>query len=417
MDKLRVGVVGLHRGKAMIQYLLRASNAELVALCEIRPERLEKVKNELHDPSIGCYSDYAEFLEHPMDAVVLANYATEHAPLAICALDKGLHVFSEVMPCRTMAEAVQLIEAVERSKAKYCYLEDFCYMPVNMEMRSLYLQGKLGEFRYGEGEYIHNCETLWPDITYGDPTHWRNNVHACFYCSHSVGPLLHATGLRPVSVTGFELPHTNLIFRCGAKRGSAAIEMVTMENGGVIKSIHGGLYRNSEWFCLNGEKGRIESAREDADQGGASRVYLNVDPYEGAYAPEPVISYRPTQPDHWDSNGFQHHRADYYCMWHAVEHVLGNPDAHIVDVYEAVDMFMVGHFAYYSVLDGGKPQTIPDLRDPAQREAFRNDHHCTDPKIAGDQLLPCYSKGNPEIPDIVYQAVREKWLQHQQEGR
>lgn len=417
MRKLRIGVVGLMRGSVMVKYLRYAKNTELAAICDSRPERVERMKAELRDPSVGCYLDYGEFLEHPMDAVVLANYATEHAPFAILALKKGLHVLSEVMPCRTMQEAVELIETVELSGKKYCYLEDFCYMPVTMEMRSLYRQGKLGEFRYGEGEYVHNCETLWPDITYGEPDHWRNNMHAFFYCSHSVGPLLHATGLRPVSVIGLELPHTNLQMRCGSKYGCGAVEMVTLANGGVVKSIHGGLYRNSEWFCLYGDKGRIESAREDADQGGPSRVYLNVDPYEGAYVPEPVLSYRPTQPDHWDSNDFGHYRADYYCMWHAVEHILGNPDAHIVDVYEAVDMFMVGHFAYFSVLAGGITQKLPDLRDPSQREAFRKDRRCTDSQIAGDQVLPCYSKGTPEIPPIVYQAVREKWLEHQKEGR
>ena len=45
-----------------------------------------------------------------MDAVVLANYANEHAPFAIKAMKKGLHVFSEVLPVQNMKEAVELVE-------------------------------------------------------------------------------------------------------------------------------------------------------------------------------------------------------------------------------------------------------------------------------------------------------------------
>ena len=53
-----------------------------------------------------------------MDAVVLANYANEHAPFAIRCMEEGKHVFSEVLPVQTMKEAVELIEAVETGLLK-----------------------------------------------------------------------------------------------------------------------------------------------------------------------------------------------------------------------------------------------------------------------------------------------------------
>jgi hypothetical protein len=62
-----------------------------------------------------------------------------------------------------------------------------------------------------------------------------------------------------------------------------------------------------------------------------------------------------------------------------------------------------------SVLEGGIPQAIPDLRDPAVRDRFRNDHRCTDPKAAGDQLQPSYSKGNPDIAPEIYERCAEAW--------
>jgi hypothetical protein len=95
-----------------------------------------------------------------------------------------------------------------------------------------------------------------------------------------------------------------------------------------------------------------------------------------------------------------------------IEKIKGNPNADTIDVYEALDMFLPGMFAYRSVLAGGIPMDIPNLRDPAVREQWRNDIACTDPAVAGDQLLPVFSKGNPEISDEIYDQVKEKWQSH-----
>ena len=98
MDKVKIGVIGGGRGKSMIRYGREASNAQLVAICDFRDDVLDRMKKECGEDGISYYSDYDEFLKHDMDAVVLANYANEHAPFAIRAMKKGFHVFSEVLP-------------------------------------------------------------------------------------------------------------------------------------------------------------------------------------------------------------------------------------------------------------------------------------------------------------------------------
>lgn len=40
-------------------------------------------------------------------------------------------------------------------------------------------------------------------------------------------------------------------------------------------------------------------------------------------------------------------------MWNCIEHLRGNPEADVIGVYEALDMFLPGLFAYFSVLAGG----------------------------------------------------------------
>ena len=405
--KVRIGVVGAGRGENMMSYCKNAKNAKLVAICDSYQFALDKVKAEFGD-EVAYYSDFDEFLTHDMDAVVLANYANEHAPLAIKCMEHGLNVLSEVLPVQTMQEAVELTECVERTGMLYAYAENCCFMGAPRKMRQLYRSGKLGEFEYGEGEYFHNCESGWDILTKGDPNHWRNNMFATFYCTHSIGPLIHISGLRPVSVTGFELPFNERMARMGAKAGHSGIEMITLENGAVIKSAHGvGCSGMSLWFSVSGSNGNAESARELAVEREAN-THLNYK-YTEPDGNEVKFSGIPTDEITELAEGATHGGSDFYVMHFFCEKLLGEADAETIDIYEAMDMFLPGLLAYRSVLNGGAPMQIPDFRDPKQREPFRNDTACTDPNVAGEQYIPSYSKGNPDVPQSVYDGWAKKY--------
>ena len=409
MKKIKIGVLGAYRGTSMINYCEASDKAEVVAICDKWQEALDTQKANLNDDKITYYNDFEDFIKHDMDAVVLANYATEHAPFAIRCLKRGLHVFSEVLPCQTMKEAVELIETIEETGLVYAYGENYCYMPGPYEMRKLYKEGKIGEFEYGEGEYIHNGEPIWASITYGEENHWRNNMYSTFYCTHSLGPLIHMTGLRPVSVIGFEGTKVERKVALGSKSGSFGMEIVTLENGGIVKSIHGWLYKNSIWYTAYGSKGRMETAREDAKCDDIHRIYINADDYAGEYGEEKLDSYKPKGYADDKCAAFGHGGSDYYCMDQFVKKILKEDDADTIDIYEALDMFLPGMFAFRSILKGGVSVDIPNLRNKKVRDEYRNDTACTDPKIAGDMLIPTFSKGTPEISPEVYAAVKERW--------
>lgn len=409
MKKVRIGVLGAYRGTSMINYCKRADHAEVVAICDKSPQALDVQRAAAEGLDIAFYERFDDFIQHDMDAVVLANYANEHAPFAIRCLKKGLHVFSEVLPVQNMKEAVELVEAVEESGLIYAYGENYCYMPAPYEMKKLYEKGEIGEFEYGEGEYIHNCESIWHSITYGEEDHWRNNMYATFYCTHSLGPIIHITGLRPVSVVGFEGTKNARNLRVGSKSGQFGVEMVTLENGGIVKSIHGGLYKNSIWYSVYGSKGRLECGREDPLDGHIGKLYINKDEYDGGYETGSLNAVFPQHAPEGEVAGFGHGGSDFFSMYYFIKKILGDADADTIDVYEALDMFLPGLFAYRSVMAGGIPMELPNLRDKSQRDKWRNDTTCTDPKAAGDMLLPTFSKGTPEIPQEVYDRMERLW--------
>ena len=96
-------------------------------------------------------------------------------------------------------------------------------------------------------------------------------------------------------------------------------------------------------------------------------------------------------------------------MYHFINKILGDENADTIDVYEALDMFLPGLFAYFSILKGGVSVEIPNLRNKDERDAWRNNTACTDPKAAGDMLLPTMSAGTPDIPTEVYERMAKLW--------
>ena len=73
---IRVGVVGAGRGQSFMRSATVAG-LELVAICDTWEEKLKQIGDQL---GVTTYTDYDKFLEHDMDAVVLANYFTNTPP-------------------------------------------------------------------------------------------------------------------------------------------------------------------------------------------------------------------------------------------------------------------------------------------------------------------------------------------------
>ena len=404
--KIKFGVLGAGRGQSMMEYCSNCDNAELVAVCDCYEPLLKEAEEKYGNGKTKFFSDFDEFLKEDMDCVVLANFANEHQPYAIKCLKAGKNVLSELLPVQTMAQAVELVETIEETGKIYAYVENCCFMPAPKKMKELYLEGMLGSFEYGEGEYMHNCEDGWDILTRAEPTHWRNTMSAFYYCTHSLGPLIHITGLRPVSVTGFEAPHNARMQRMGALGGAFGVEILTLENGAILKSTHGvGPSKNSTWYTIYGSKGRMESARVDTEKGEYGTLYVNCDKNEGDNNSKPYIE--DVSDDLSEvAEKAGHGGSDYHIMYNMVTKLRGNRNADVIDIYEALDMFLPGMFAYRSVLAGGIPMKIPNLRNKEERDKWRNDTQCTDPAVAGDMYIPSYSKGNPKIPPENYARLK-----------
>lgn len=410
--KIRLGVYGAGRG-GYLAGIAQKTDFELVAVCDHSKELAERTKRNLDQAGnrITVYSDYDRFLEHDLDAVILANYATQHAPAAIKALAAGKHVLSECMACFTMNEALELVEAVEKSDSVYAFAENYPYSSVNFEMMRRFRSGEMGKFIYGEAEYIHPFSASDEACFLSGPEHWRAWLPPTYYCTHSIGPIMKITGTRPVRVNGFAIPHD---FDDPESAGlihvsdTASVLMCEMDNGAMAKIIPWArLKDHGKRVFICGNKGVMEH--------GFNNDLLKVRKINSALAPnEPgEVFYHPDFPEKFrDAARYGHGGGDYFTLLFFKEAILGERAPHI-DVYEAVDMTAIGILGWRSALKKGIPMDIVDFRDRKAREKFRGDNWNPDPAIPCDDKPASSILGKIGISDEnmeIFRKNRAKYL-------
>src|SRR5579864_1091849 len=96
-EQIQFGMIGTgSRGGnyLLLKHLVNMDNARCVALCDIRQEALDKVKNIPSKPK--TFKDYKELLaQNDVDAVLVTTPLFEHFRITRDALMAGKHVFCE----------------------------------------------------------------------------------------------------------------------------------------------------------------------------------------------------------------------------------------------------------------------------------------------------------------------------------
>ncbi len=368
---IRVGVVGVGRGQGFAAGAGPQLGMKLVAVCDKWEERLLRVGKEL---GVSTYTDYDKFLEHEMDAVILANYFHEHAPFAIKALGAGMHVMSETSACFTLGQGVALIEAVEKAKKTYMFAENYPYMLFNQEMRRLYRSGEMGEFQYGEGEYVHPMDAAGSNSISCGYNHWRNWLPFIYYNTHALAPVMFVTDTWPTKVNGFVAPadtRDEVHYGKTTKRMDVNWAMMLhMDNGALVRLIGIALRGHGNWYRFHCMRGLMENLRT----GNRSMVRVYHDDFDRKRN-EPIERiYEPNFPKgHEKAAASGHGGGDYFMNYHFAEAIrTGRPP--YLDVYRGVVMSIAGILGYRSALNGSNTIDIPDFRDKAQRKKYRNDH-------------------------------------------
>jgi predicted dehydrogenase len=145
---IRLAVVGLgYWGPNLARNIQELDDAELVALCDLRPELVSTFQRRY--PAATATSNYLELLERPdIDGVVLATPVGTHFHLAAAALRAGKHVFVEKPLAASSEQAAELIDIAAARDLVVMPGHTFLYSPPVVLIRDLIQSGELGEIYF-----------------------------------------------------------------------------------------------------------------------------------------------------------------------------------------------------------------------------------------------------------------------------
>ena len=166
MNSVQVGVIGCgYWGPNLIRNLAEIPGSNLVAVADLRPERLEHVQARY--PAVKVTDNYVELFSMSLDAVVVATPPSTHFRLARECLQHGLHVLVEKPLTLKSQDAEEIIGIAEERGLTLMVGHTFEYNPAVRALKVLIDNGELGKIHYVDavrvnlGLFQPGLDVLW----------------------------------------------------------------------------------------------------------------------------------------------------------------------------------------------------------------------------------------------------------------
>ncbi|MDR2656933.1 MAG: Gfo/Idh/MocA family oxidoreductase [Oscillospiraceae bacterium] len=150
MAKLQVGIIGcggIANGKHL-PALKRIKEVELVAFCDIIPEKAEKAAKKYGVEDAKVFEDYKELLKLDLDVVHVLTPNSSHSPITVDALEAGKHVMCEKPMAINSAEAKKMVDTAKRTGKKLTIGYQNRFRPDSLYLKKICEDGELGEVYY-----------------------------------------------------------------------------------------------------------------------------------------------------------------------------------------------------------------------------------------------------------------------------
>jgi predicted dehydrogenase len=163
-EPVRIAVVGLgYWGPNLVRNLYELADAELAAVCDLDPERLERIGRRY--PDVPRTTSYDELLEdRTVDAVAIATTVGTHFDLAKAALAAGKHTLVEKPLASSSREALELTELAQAKRLVLMPGHTFLYSPPVNLVRDLIRSGELGDIYFISSSRV-NLGIHQPDVS------------------------------------------------------------------------------------------------------------------------------------------------------------------------------------------------------------------------------------------------------------
>lgn len=222
---IATAVIGTgNRGSHLLLGVLEQSGVKVAALCDIKPDRLDKAATAAARDNPTTYSDWRRIIDRKdIQAVFIATPPHLHAEMAAAALQAGKHVYCEKPVGVTAAQVRALLEAGRNSRQVFVSGQQLrSYRLLNEAIRKI-REGIIGEVimvkaqRHATRDLDHHGSSgdWYFDVTKSGGYLIEQSVHNLDLCNWVIGA-------HPTRANGFgatllykDDPPGRTIFDCG----------------------------------------------------------------------------------------------------------------------------------------------------------------------------------------------------------
>ena len=237
------------------------NNLEIVAVCDIVPEKMEEIlakHNLADDKSIKRYTDYKQMLEeNELELISIATESGKHAAIALDAIDAGVSVIIEKPMAMNIADAEEIIKRAAEKNVKVSACHQNRFNVAIQEVRKAVEGGRFGKLSHA------SINVRWNrNKGYYDQAPWRGTWEedgGCLMnqCIHGIDLLRWMMGDEVVEVYGA----TRQQFHDYLEAEDVGVAVVKFKNG-AIGTIEGttNVYPQNleETLYLFGENGTVK---------------------------------------------------------------------------------------------------------------------------------------------------------------
>lgn len=210
--KLRVAEVGIGGiSGAHIPAWSRMEDVELVAICDIRPEKMDRFDGMI---TARKYTDFDEMLEkETFDILDITLPTYLHADFAVKALEKGIHVVTEKPISLKKADVARVYEAAERNNRCFMVAHVLRFWPEYMYLKDCMDTGRFGKLVSGTMTRIGTIPRSSWDNWMQDPE--RSGMVPFDLHIHDLDFLIYTMGKPQVDHLYHAMDYMHIIYKFG----------------------------------------------------------------------------------------------------------------------------------------------------------------------------------------------------------
>ena len=320
----------------------------------------------------GYETSWKKLIERDdIDLVDVSTPGDSHREIAVAAARAGKHVFCEKPLANTLAEAREMLDAVQKAKVRHMVAFNYRRVPAVALARQLIEEGRIGKIYHWRAVYLQdwimdpNFPLVWRLVKKqaGSGPHGDLNAHIIDLAHYLVGDISEVVGADTTYIKERPMPES-VDASLGAKSsGRRRMGRVTVDDAtlflarfknGALGSFEAtrfaGGRRNHNRFEINGSKGSIAFNLEKMNE---IQFYSRDDEPHLQGFREIIVNER---------------AHPYMAAWWPPGHIIGWEHTFVHEVHDLLSAIVKGRSVHPDFEDGVKVQTVLEAVSMSARE-------------------------------------------------